>query len=78
MGSRAFDKIALTAPGMAAWGHSRRIRPACFSGACPLLPESDSQPPKCVPSLRANTCREQVQQIVETSLKWVRDYLRPA
>jgi class 3 adenylate cyclase len=29
------------------------IRPACFSGACPLLPESDSQPPKCVPSLRA-------------------------
>jgi hypothetical protein len=54
MGSRAFDKIALTAPGMAAWGHSRRIRPACFSGACPLLPESDSQPPKCVPSLRAN------------------------
>ena len=34
-------------------GHSRRMQSACFGGACPLLPESDSQPPKCVPSLRA-------------------------
>src|SRR4029077_21024970 len=25
------------------------MRSARFSGACPLLPESDSQPPKCVP-----------------------------
>jgi len=30
------------------------MQSARFSGACPLLPESDSQPPKCVPSLRAN------------------------
>jgi hypothetical protein len=27
---------------MAEMGQSRRVRPACFSGACPLLPESDS------------------------------------
>ena len=31
------------------------MRSARFSGACPLLPESDSQSPKCVPSLRATT-----------------------
>ena len=30
---------------------------ACFGGPCPLLPESDSQPPKCVPSLRAHNGR---------------------
>jgi hypothetical protein len=29
-------------PPMVELGQSRRIRPACFSGACPLLPESDS------------------------------------
>ena len=27
-------------------GHSRRMRSARFSGACPLLPESNSQPTK--------------------------------
>ena len=29
------------------------MRSARFGAACPLLPESESQPPKCVPSLRA-------------------------
>ena len=36
-------------------GHSRRCGPRASAAACPLLPESDGQPPKCVPSLRANT-----------------------
>jgi hypothetical protein len=45
------SKIDLLMPGL---GHFASMRSARFSGACPLLPESDSQPPKCVPSLRAN------------------------
>jgi hypothetical protein len=40
-------------------GSFASMRSARFSGACPLLPESDSQPPKCVTSLRANTAAYQ-------------------
>ena len=35
------------------WVISRRIRPACFSGVCPVLPESDSYRPKSLASLSA-------------------------
>ena len=34
--------------------HSRRMRSTCFSGVCPVLPESDSYRPKSLASLRAN------------------------
>ena len=44
-------------------GHSRRMRSTCFSAACPLLPESDSQPPKCVPSLRAKNGHRSIVEI---------------
>jgi len=39
-----FYNIAVIAEttAMTAWGQSRRMRPACFSSACPVLPESDS------------------------------------
>ena len=35
---------------MSGWGQSLQMRSASFSGACPVLPESDSQPLKCFPS----------------------------
>ena len=38
------------------------MRLARFSGACPLLPESDSQPPKCVPLWQRKSDRRRSEQ----------------
>ena len=47
-------------PPMSHMGQSRRMRPACFGGACPLLPESDSQPPSRTDQLVALAARHAV------------------
>jgi hypothetical protein len=57
---------ALGTPTLCRWQemrHSRRCGPRASAAACPLLPESDSQPPKCVPSLRAKNRSERPHSI---------------
>jgi hypothetical protein len=49
-GTRAFGELLDAAP-----LKSLTVRAQRFTGACPVLPESDSQSPKCIPSLRARS-----------------------